>query len=60
MHVVLVKQGVCLPYAAKADERSPPVRRSASLLELVERRASLHKVGILRERYHYGWGWWSL
>jgi hypothetical protein len=40
-----------LPYASEADERSPRVRRSASLLELVECRASLDKVGVVGEGY---------
>ena len=54
------RAGVCLPYAAEADEGSPRIRRSASLLELIERCPSLDKVGVARERYHDRWGRWSL
>jgi len=47
----------CLPHTAEADERSPRVRRCASLLELVEYRDSLDKVGVARKGYEDRW-WW--
>jgi hypothetical protein len=52
--------GVCLPYAAEANKRSPRVRRSTFLLELIKRCPLLDKVGVVGEGYEDRWGWWSL
>jgi hypothetical protein len=65
---LLLLQSVCCagqtvrypPNAAEADEGSPRVRRSASLMDLVECRASLDEVSVAGEGYDDGWGWWGL
>lgn len=52
--------GICLPYAAKADERNPRFWHCAYFTKLVQCCASFNKVSVLGKGYKDRWGWWSL